>query len=211
MKEQVILAFDMDDTLTNTNKEVQKRALDFCLRNLLVDEAVYIKEHEHLSFGDFNKNVKEIIEREVIEKRVYMDTSEPTDLLFDIKKYLFDFKQQFKGELKIVICTHRGDNIDAWMSTYNYLKKYELETLFDMIHSIDCVINNSKLNYLDRMYPGSKIVLVDDNPFGGKNKIKPFDSRVVVYKEILSYPCRMNQETYDDIFSLMDKVKYLIN
>ena len=75
-----------------------------------------------------------------------------------------------------------------------------------MIHSINSVNNKDKLKYLEGVYPYSEIILVDDNPFGSKNEIREYDSRLVVYGEELKNKCVMNQEGYVNIFILMSKI-----
>ena len=47
---------------------------------------------------------------------------------------------------------------------------------------------------------------MDDNPFGSKNEIREYDSRLVVYGEELKNKCVMNQEGYVNIFILMSKI-----
>lgn len=211
MEYELVLAFDMDDTLCNTQQEVVKRATGFCMNNMLVDEAVHLMENPGIAFDRHDGKLGEVILEEVIKKRVYMDTAEPTELMMNLGWLLERVRKEFAGRIKVVICTHRGDNMEAWLSSYNYLKKCEVEGLVDMIHSIDHEINSNKLDYLERMYPGSRILLVDDNPFGSKSKIRPFDSRVLMYDGVMSYDCHINQSTYLGHFDLYDQVCHMLD
>lgn len=207
----MVLAFDMDDTLCNTNGEVYKRTLEYCLGNFMLEEAVYLAEHPRLHFSNYTGTIKQVASREVIEKRVYMDTARPTKLLEGLPHLLENVRRKFGNRVKIVICTHRGDNTDAWMSTYNYLKKHEVDGLFDMIHSIDHEVNKDKVGYLERMYPGAMIRLIDDNPFGSKDTPREFDSRVLMYNQIVAYKCYMNQASYIDDIDLFSRIASLLD
>lgn len=189
MENTVVVAFDMDDTLVKTTCEVERLYKLYCENNKV---------------GERSK--EEIINKEVIEKRVYMDSAEPTELFYDLKKYLGDLREKYKDSLKVVICSHRGDNTSAWLSSFNWLLKHELMDDIDMIHSINSVNNKDKLKYLEGVYPYSEIILVDDNPFGSKNEIREYDSRLVVYGKELKNKCVMNQEGYVNIFILMSKI-----
>lgn len=211
MKYDCVLAFDMDDTLCNTHKEVHKRVLDYCLNNLYVNEATYLAENPDVHFSDYEGQLKEITLGEVIMKRTYMDTAEPTELFNNLDWLFKNLREKFGKSIKIVICSHRGDNIDAWMSTYNYLKSNGIVDQFDMIHSIDSRINKNKLEYLERMYPESKILLVDDNPFGSKNEIKEFDSRVLIYGEVVQNKCSLNQSLFINHVDLLSSVCSLLD
>ncbi|WNV45779.1 haloacid dehydrogenase [Aeromonas phage AerS_266] len=206
MHHDMILAFDMDDTLCNTHNEVYKRTLHYCLNNFLLEESVWLTENPFVHFSDYTGDLKQIVLKEVIEKREYMNEAQPSELLRNLVGVLDGARVHFGNSIKIVICTHRGDNIEAWMSTYNYLKKHGLENKFDMIHSIDHEINKDKLGYLEKMYPSSRILLIDDNPFGSKNEVRGFDSRVLMYNEVTSYKCHMNQAAYLNHIDLLSRI-----
>lgn len=207
----LVLAFDMDDTLCNTQSEVYKRTLKYCFDNLLMEEYGFLIEHPEMPFSDYQGKLKKIMIENIIEKREYMDTPDPTKLMVKLISELKGLRKYFSGQVKFVICTHRGNNISAWLSTYNYLKRHGIQDDFDMIHSIDFEINKDKLKYLERMYPNSEIILVDDNPFGSKSEVREFDSRILIYNEIANYKCHKNQATYLLDFSLFDLIDNKVN
>ena len=111
-----------------------------------------------------------------------MDLAKPSKIfdggLIDlVRKMCVDKNINFR----MVICTHRGNNVSAWMSTYNWLNNHDVLDKFDMIHSLDNRINKDKINFLKGAYPNSKIVLFDDNPHS-----RDLES-VIIYNEINLY------------------------
>lgn len=207
MKKNIVLAFDMDNTICDTNSEVLKLITEFCIKNNSV-EMEYLIENKGLSVSYFKGKIVDLINKEVIEKRVYMDTAKPSGLVGEnneLKDLLLRLKKEVGG-IKIVVCTHRGDNVSAWMSTYNYLVKHDLIDCFDMIHSINHINNKNKIDFLKGYYKESEILLVDDNPFGSKSRVYDYCKEVLIYGEIDNFDGYCNQNFYkghEDLFKIV--------
>lgn len=206
-----ILAFDMDNTLCNTSysvvvsgiqegyKQNNQKVLDYFSDNFL-----------NIPVCHFDGWVSEFLYENVISKRTYMDRAKPTRLFGDngeLKEWILKTKEINK-DLKVVICTHRGDNISAWMSTYNWLNEREMmeEGTIDFIHSINHVRHSNKVEYLKSFYRTDKILLVDDNPFGSTNVVRDKCHNVVVYDKIDKFKSHENQEVFSDLNKLAELV-----
>lgn len=206
MGNKIVLAFDMDNTVCDTNGEVLKRFKEYCVERKEMGMLEYIEKNEGVSISYWDKEVVKFIEKVVIEKREYMDTPELSELGRSLKGLVGDLRGVLKEDLKIVVCTHRGNNVSAWMSTYNYLVKNGLLECFDMIHSISHVDWSNKIEFLKSNYRDSEILLVDDNPFGSKSRVYDFCKEVLVYGEYDNFDCYKNQNCYKGCEDLFERV-----
>jgi hypothetical protein len=201
-----ILAFDMDNTFTNTsarvNIEATKAAHDLDREDVLDFLAKTI-----LPVCKYPDWVSKFIYDNVIVKRTYMDVVEETGLFKGIKEVI-GIAKEFRKDLKSVICTHRGNNTSAWMSTYNWLnKKGMIETnKIDMIHSISHIEQKNKIEYLRSMYPGEVILLLDDNPFGSTTTVHEFSKEVLIYDKIDKFDGYVNQDVFTDHKDLLKRI-----
>ncbi len=177
---KIVLAFDMDDTLVNTRKEIYKLAILHCVTNGLND--LFPKFVNALWSGvavsELSTEMKEIIDKEVIAKRVYLDSAERSYFCSDELVSLLKDVRNADNEVKIVICSHRGNNKEAFMSTYRWLENKGLLDYFDMIHSIDNQVHKDKIKFLKATYPDHRILLVDDNPYSDDKE------SVIIYDKI---------------------------
>lgn len=203
-----VIAFDMDNTFTNTSERVNVEAIQEGHRLGRYDILDFLAE-TNLPVCKYPDWVSKFIYDNVIIKRTYMDKANPTELFNGIKEVI-GIAKEFRKDLKSVICTHRGNNTSAWMSTYNWLNNREMiETnTIDMIHSISHIDQKNKIEYLKLMYPGEPILLVDDNPFGSTTTIHEFSKEVLIYDKIDKFDGYINQDTYTDH---KDLVKRIIN
>lgn len=208
MNYRLVLAFDMDNTLVKTDEKVFELAIDFCEKNGLKEnkkELIACRDIKG-NYDKLSEGTKEIIYKEVIEKRVYMDLADGSKLAMDnFNEHLKDIKDLFP-EVKIVICTHRGDNGEARMSTFNWLDKRNMIEHFDMIYSISHIDNSDKIEFLESRNEGCIVLLVDDNPFGSSSKVREKCESVLIYDGVVSLACHENQNR----FVSMSELKKLI-
>lgn len=203
-----ILAFDMDNTFTKTSAIIIVEAYGAAVKLERGDVVKFLITTE-LPVCKYPDWMSKFIYENVIIKRTYMDYAEETELFKGIKDVI-KIAKEFRKDLKVVICTHRGDNTSAWMSTYNWLNKREMvETnMIDMIHSISHIEQKDKVAYLKAMYPGKPILLVDDNPLGSTSTIHDRCKEVLIYDGIDKFDGYVNQDRFTDH---KDLVKRIIN
>lgn len=210
---KLVLAFDMDNTLVKTDEKVFELAIKFCRENKLKKNEKELIACRDVK-GNYDKlsaNTKVIIYDEVISKRVYMDLADGSKLIEDdFGTHLKDIRELFP-EVKIVICTHRGDNGEARMSTFNWLDNRNLIAYFDKIYSISHIKNSDKIEFLKSRNEGSIILLVDDNPFGSGSKVRDKCDEVLVYDGVVDLPCHENQTKFIDMTELKRKIAILLN
>lgn len=207
-----VLAFDMDNTLCNTSFSVVSQAIQEAYKQNNQNILDYLSDNFlNKPVCHFDEWVKTFLYDNVISKRTYMDNAKPTRLFGDngeIKEWVLKTKEINK-DLKVVICTHRGDNVSAWMSTYNWLNERGMmeEGVIDFIHSINHVRQSNKIEYLKGFYQTDKIILVDDNPFGSTSVVREKCHNVVIYDRIDKFKSHENQE----IFSNLDRLSHLVS
>lgn len=208
---KILLAFDMDNTLVKTDVKVFEMAINYCKvhgKKFELNELIECRDRK----GDYNKlseSTKEIIYKEVIEKRVYMDYAEESDIVENhFGGYLKVLKKMYP-EVKTAICTHRGDNREARLSTHNWLDKRDLMEEFDAIYSISHKHNSDKIAYLKEKNEGYFVLLVDDNPFGSSSKVREKCENVLVYDGLVSLPCHENQNKFVDMSDVIMKIAEL--
>lgn len=201
-----ILAFDMDNTFTNTSASIRVEAYTAAYEAGRTDIVQFLVQ-ARMPVCKYPDWVSKFIYENVIIKRIYMDLAEETKLFDGIKETIKTAKE-FRKDLKTVICTHRGDNTSAWMSSYNWLNKRDMiETgMIDMIHSISHIEQKDKIAYLKAMYPGQPILLVDDNPLGSTSTIHDHCKEVLIYDAIDKFDGYVNQDRFTDHKDLLQRI-----
>lgn len=163
---KTVLAFDMDDTLVDTRMEVFKLAYRYCLSKKLDVFCHELKDkfQKEIPVNLLSKELRSLIDKEVIAKREYLRSASRSSFCdISLENLLIDLRNG-GGEIKIVICTHRGNNKEAFMSTYSWLEDEGILEYFDMIHTIDNKVHKDKIQFLKGTYPDHKVILVDDDP-----------------------------------------------
>lgn len=200
------LAFDMDNTICNTSESVINKTITAARVTERNDILEFITdESKNIPVCKYPKWVSEFIYENVIIKRDYMDIAKPTYLVDGLVS-LIEKIRVTNPEIKIIICTHRGDNIDAFMSTYNWLNSNGLIEYFDIIHSISHIRHPNKIDFLKRRYATENFLLVDDNPFGSTSTVREFCKNVVIFNEIDKHPSHLNQVIFTDHEDLYNRV-----
>lgn len=201
-----ILAFDMDNTFTKTSLRINVEAV-IAARDLGREDILDFLAETKLPVCKYPDWVGKFIYENVIVKRTYMDDAKETELFKGIKEVIRKAKEA-KKDLKVVICTHRGNNTSAWMSSYNWLDKREMmeTSMIDMIHSISHIEQKNKIEYLKMMYPGGTILLVDDNPFGSTSTVHERSEEVLIYDEIDKFDGYVNQDRFTNHENLLERI-----
>lgn len=203
---KVLLAFDMDDTLCDTQSEVNER-LTVILRTLGQNRNLL---WTHLNKGklstmEYPTNLREIITNGIIIPGHYQDTVKPTSLMCDDLIRMIECLRIHMGRnLTTAICTHRGPTNHS--QTYQWIREHNAERAIDVIHAIDPKEHANKIEYLKAEYPGHRILLLDDNPFGNIHKEMDFTPEVLIYNELASYPCHNNQIVFSSLIDLQWRV-----
>ena len=120
--DRFILNFDMDDTWVSTKSTLLRLGYMAAIELGKPDLAMVFKEtvYNGKDITELSKEAQDFIEKEVIAKRVYMDIAHPSDMLLrpGIHNYcdwLESLTCKYGDALQINICTHRGDNDQAWL------------------------------------------------------------------------------------------------
>lgn len=206
---KIVLAFDMDDTLTKTNAYINKHIKIYFQQNNMMKEYDFIINNEAtLSTMMYPDWIKVHVDREIIGPGLYMLNSEPTQLgLRNCWRELQDFKNEYPSEISYVICSHRGFHVFGDLYTRTWLETMMLSHLIDDIYMLDGKDNPNKVEYLKSIYPDSEIILVDDNPCHDFTKDHPEMEELVIYDKVNKYEGYSNQKTFESVSQLVGMMK----
>lgn len=209
---KVLLALDMDDTLTDTQEEVVLR-----LRRKLYDRAgwddlkwVYDSVHANRKNGKhstmlYPEHLRKIINKEIIRVGDYVTTVKPSELITSgaLRQLIYRLQDKLgKDNFTAVIATHRDNEIGVRENTEAWLKKHGHYDCLDAIHHIDGRKHGNKIDYLKNHYPEHEILLLDDNPFGDLRTVHDFNESVLVYEGLCNYEAYQHQNKFTSIESL---------
>lgn len=191
MVPKLILAFDMDDTLVDTYGFIYAFMLQFYTDRGMETELNYIMEmhkkgHSSLSW---RKDESDDVFYQIIKKHTYMVDAKPTMLLSsDFISLCERLIEQYKDDIKFVICTHRGFTKYGKPLTEEWLEDNKVDHIFKTVHALDRKEHANKVAFLKEQYPGSEIRLVDDNPMHDGETVHPYMPELVIYDKITALP-----------------------
>lgn len=202
---KLILACDMDDTLTRTGAYFNKHLKIHFKNNGMTDEFKWVEENEtKLSTMQYPKEISDVINSELIESGKYMLHAEPTALAHrNIMRHIQDYCAKFPGLIELVICSHRGFHQYGDLYTRQWLETAMIGHLFTDIHMLDSRHDPDKMVFLRQKYPNCEILLVDDNPLHDINTVHPHDEDLVVYNKEHQLPGYVNQREYYNVLGLI--------
>lgn len=208
---KVLLALDMDDTLTNTQEEVVIQ-----LRRKLYDRAawddlkwVYDSVHANRKDGLhstmlYPEHLRQIINKEIIRVGEYVNTVKPTSLITDGKlaQLIVSLKAKLGDDFTAIIATHRNHEENVKQGTHDWLGNVDFAKHLDGVHFIDGRKHGNKIQYLKSLFPEHEILLLDDNPFGDLHTVHEFNESVLVYEGLCNYEAYQHQNKFTSIESL---------
>lgn len=208
---KVLLAIDMDDTLTDTQEEVVLR-----LRHKLYDTAawddlkwVYDAVHANRKNGLhstmlYPEHLRKIITRDIIREGSYVKTVKPTKLITDgeFLNMLYRLKDILADDLTIIIATHRNAESGVQENTHDWLDRYDISRHLNGVHFIHGGKHSNKIDYLKSLFPEHEILLLDDNPFGDLHTVHAPNESVLVYQELCNYEAYKHQNKFSSVNAL---------
>lgn len=208
---KVLLAIDMDDTMTDTQEEVVLR-----LRRKLYDRAdwdslKWVYESVNANRKDglhstmlYPEHLRQIINKEIIREGSYVRTVKPTKLITDgqLIKMLYRLKDVLAEDLTTIVATHRGVENGVKENTVDWLDRYDVSRHLDDVHFIHSGKHSNKIDFLKSLFPDHEILLLDDNPFGDLQTVHAPNESVLVYQELCKYEAYKHQNKFTSINSL---------
>lgn len=205
----IVLAFDKDDTCCNTHVDLSERLISDFIQLGMREELEYVQEHkDKISTKQFRKDIRDYTLKNIISNCGFMLTAGPTPMIMD-KAFIptmVHLNTSLGRMFKLVICTHRGTSELVKRNTSLWLEAFKIIHLFDAVHCIDQPTYPNKLDFLRATYPGSKILLVDDDPLSEMEKELPFDPSLLIYEGVNSYPSYKNQNKFTTVHALGQQV-----
>lgn len=208
---KVLLAVDMDDTLCDTQSEINKRLhqslYDMGMLEHLKDVHRWSelnKKNKRFSTLYYPNPMRAIINENIVPNGEYTSTVQPTRLVLDgeLKRTIVKLKTVLGDNFKPVIATHRHKENQVKENTLGWLDAQHLSSSFEDVHFIYSEEHPNKIEYLKKLYPGYLILLLDDNPFGNPNGPHDTNESVLVYQELSIYPGYINQNKFTTVQDL---------
>lgn len=202
---KVLLAVDMDDTLCDTQFEINKRLSQHLYDRGMLEHLKNV--HRWAKLNEENKRystlyypdpMRTIITEHIVPDGGYTATVPATRLVLDgeLKRTIAKLKTALGDNFKPVIATHRHKENQVKENTLGWLDVQHLSSSFEDVHFIYSETHPNKIEYLKKLYPGYLILLLDDNPFGNPNGPHDTDESVLVYQELSIYPGYVNQNKF---------------
>lgn len=198
MAKKVLLAFDMDDTFTNTRREIIRGMFNKLTLHKLKTELDYVLENKDITPLLWTKVMCNSVFEHVVQYGEFMKTATPSPLmemgLVDLLNKLLS--HNWGPYLTSVVCTHRGFHEDGFGHTDEWLKHHNADGVIQDIHVLNPKDHPNKLNFLRKQYPEHEILLLDDNPFHDPHTVHPYSDEVLIYEGIHSLPGYVNQDKF---------------
>ncbi|QDH47067.1 putative GNAT family N-acetyltransferase [Aeromonas phage LAh10] len=199
-KPRLVVGFDMDDTMCQTGEYIKQAIRHFALKTNNKDLLDYLDRTVELSTMHYEPWVKDLVWSEVVSNGRFMLDALPTDICNDgglvDRVSLFRDEECKHGEVALVICTHRGFHEQGKLFTETWLKDRGLDWVFDEIHCVSSKEHKDKIKYLKEQYPGSHILLIDDNPMGDSAPHTPAMDELIIYDKYTKFQAYKDQVVY---------------
>lgn len=162
------ILFDMDDTLVATH--------DYIADHLILEDQDLKYQmglcdvHGH-PYTEGGEPLQHEIYDQILKPLRFMIEADPVYWLkYGKDEFLAMLDRLKEAGINLGVCTHRGWTPDGAVMSADWLVNMDIPHLTDM-HSINSKDHPCKLEYLSKHY-GNEFLLVDDNPFHGKNREK---------------------------------------
>ncbi|AEV89676.1 hypothetical protein OBP_239 [Pseudomonas phage OBP] len=208
MAKKVLLAVDMDDTLTETRLIILKDIYNRLIQNGRLAEATYVNQNYHISPLLWSKEMCDVVYEYVIESGDFMWCASPAKLVRDgLADLLRAFSDhQWGPYFKSVVCTHRGFHKSGLLATTDWLIRHNCDDVFSEVHALDPKEHPNKIDFLRKVYPDYEILLLDDNPFHDPHLVHPYSDEVLIVETEHALPGYVNQEKFTDLDDLKVRI-----
>lgn len=208
MAKKVLLAFDMDDTFTDTRGEIYHSLAYQLHEKKLTEEYTYLTAHPHVTPLLWSKKMCGAVFEHVVQHGHFMRHAQPSPLMFSgLLEFLRTMLSHNWGPyITSVICTHRGFHEHGHSNTAEWLDRHNASDVFSEIHALDPAIHPNKLEFLRKQYPDYEILLLDDNPLHDPHTVHPRSDEVLIYEGIHTLPGYVNQDKFTTIEDFKTRV-----
>lgn len=214
---KLVLAFDMDDTLTQTAKYINNTIKRFFADEEMHEELEYVVSNENnVSTMCYPDWIKSHIDDRIIGPGLYMLEAGKTALCSPFSIGTLEvLLNQYRDDIIVVVCSHRGFHPYGEVFSRQWLNDNDLLHLFDHIHMLDSSVTPNKIEFLKDHYPDHEILLIDDNPLSKHaGDIIPYHEEIVIYDNEHRLETYVNQTRYQSPKQLsrliMDRLERLL-
>jgi hypothetical protein len=211
---KLVLALDMDDNLCNTQEDIIYRLIGILTERKMTTQLHWVMDNKNtVSTMLYPEELRNIITEDIIKTGQYIHSAKPTCLVgpeYELSMTLARLKIKFGDYLKTCICTHRGERPGVMEGTAGWLKTHRLDGEVKVIHSINPSVHRNKVTFLKATYPGHRVLLLDDNPFGDLKTIHPYEPSVLVYDKLNNFEAYQLQNKYQSREHLDELITSLI-
>lgn len=194
MKKNILLAFDMDGTLTLTAKLLREEGKREFVRRQMWDAVKYCRDNPEGSTLLWPQYMRDVTD-EIVREGTFMLRVEPSKIVQQglLNEVATIRRMNWNKRLDTCVCTHRGFHESGAEYTRIWLADQKANHVIDKIHAIDPALHPNKLEYLSSLYPDHDVHLLDDNPLYHTDGIHDPDPRLCIVSEEGEMPCYANQ------------------
>ena len=193
-RKNIMLAFDMDGTLTLTAKLLREEGKREFVRRQMWSAIKYIRDNPDQSTLLWPKYMRDVTD-EIVLEGTFMLRVEPSSIVQQglLKEVATIRKMSWNKRLDTCVCTHRGFHAKGVEYTSHWLAEQKASHVIDAVHAIDPAVHPNKLEFLSSLYPDHDVHLLDDNPLYRTEEIHDHDPRLCIVSEEGVMPCYANQ------------------
>ena len=192
MTAPIIIQFDMDDVVTDTNtlfidelisalKASTHPMAPYLLHHLIIHDNIHtlaFQERLRKHAPEMAVVLDEIIKTDIMDKAEYMSNVQPNHQIVAFIKNVLAMSVE-SGRIRLGVTTHRGFHVEAKDRTQLWLREQGIEHLFCEFNVLDFRTIPNKLTYLREMH-GDNFILIDDNPIAGI-QLLPHHKELVIF------------------------------
>lgn len=211
MKKHIMLAFDMDGTITKTAKLLREEGIREFHKRGMVEAIQYAIDNPEGSTLLWPQYMRDITD-EIVREGTFMLRVEPTEIVQQglLNEIAVIRRMSWNKRLDTCVCTHRGFHDKGVEYTGQWLSQNDAIHVMDNIHAIDPSVHPNKLKFLEEVYPDHEIRLLDDNPLFRTDVPHEYDERLCIVSEEGVVPGYANQNQFPGVYTFARNIRDML-
>lgn len=211
MKKHIMLALDMDGTLTKTAGLLRKEGKSEFVKRQMWNAVKHCRDNPEGTTLLWPQYMRDVTD-EIVREGTFMLRVEPTEIVKQglLSEIATIRKMSWNKRLDTCVCTHRGFHESGEEYTRIWLADQKATHVVDNIHAIDPAKHPNKLEFLEELYPDHEIRLLDDNPLFRTDVPHEYDERLIIVEEEGWIPGYMNQNQFPGVHTFTRQIRDML-
>lgn len=211
MKKNIMLAFDMDGTLTLTAKLLREEGKREFVKRQMWDAVKHCRDNPEGTTLLWPQYMRDVTD-EIVREGTFMLRVEPTEIVQQglLHEIATIRRMNWNKRLDTCVCTHRGFHESGEEYTRIWLADQKVNHVIDDVHAIDPAEHPNKLEYLSALYPDHEIRLLDDNPLFRTDVPHEYDERLCIVSEEGVMPGYANQQQFPGVYTFARNIRDML-